>query len=82
METTMNKLKVYKNEVFEEKIEKDIELIARYIADTSPFDNLKITDEFDNLILSTIGFYLDYVYDVQFRNRLVNVLVPMQMSSE
>ncbi len=82
METTMNKLKVYKNEVFEEKIEKDIELIARYVADTSPFDNLKITDEFDNLILSTIGFYLDYVYDVQFRNRLVNVLVPMQMSSE
>lgn len=78
----MNKLKVYKNEVFEEKIEKDIELIARYVADTSPFDNLKITDEFDNLILSTIGFYLDYVYDVQFRNRLVNVLVPMQMSSE
>ena len=51
METTMNKLKVYKNEVFEEKIEKDIELIARYVADTSPFDNLKITDEFDNLIL-------------------------------
>lgn len=82
METTMNKLKVYKNEVFEEKIEKDIELIARYVADTSPFDNLKITDEFDNLILSTIGFYLGYVYDVQFRNRLVNVLVPMQMSSE
>lgn len=78
----MNKLKVYKNEVFEEKIEKDIELIAKYVADTSPFDNLKITDEFDNLILSTIGFYLDYVYDVQFRNRLVNVLVPMQMSSE
>ncbi|GAA4057843.1 hypothetical protein [Amphibacillus indicireducens] len=82
METTTNKLKVYKNEVFEEKIEKDIELIARYVADTSPFDNLKITDEFDNLILSTIGFCLDYVYDVQFRNRLVNVLVPMQMSSE
>lgn len=78
----MNKLKVYRNEVFEEKIEKDIELIARYVADTSPFDNLKITDEFDNLILSTIGCYLDYVYDVQFRNRLVNVLVPMQMSSE
>ena len=78
----MNKLKIYKNEVFEEKIENDIELIARYIADTSPFDNLKITDEFDNLILSTIGFYLDYVYDVQFRNRLVNILVPMQMSSE
>ena len=78
----MNKLKIYKNEVFEEKIEKDIELIARYVADTSPFDNLKITDGFDNLILSTIGFYLDYVYDVQFRNRLANVLVPMQMSSE
>ena len=37
----------------------EIELIARYVADTSPFDNLKITDEFDNLILSTIGFYLD-----------------------
>lgn len=82
METSLNKLRVYKNDRFEEKIENDIEVIARYVADTSPFDKLKITDEFDNLILSTIGFYLDYVYDVQFRNRLVNVLVPMQMSSE
>jgi hypothetical protein len=82
METTLNKLKVYKNNIFEEKIENDIEVIARYVVDTSPFDNLKITDEFDNLILSTIGFYLDYVYERKFRNRLVNVLVPMQMSSE
>lgn len=82
MEKRLNELKVYKNNVFAEKIENDIEVIARYIADTSPMDRLKITDEFDNLILSTIGFYLDYVYDVQFRNHLVNVLVPMQMSSE
>ncbi len=41
-----------------------------------------MTDEFDNLILTTIGFYLDYVYDRGFRNQLVNILVPMQMSSE
>jgi len=82
METSLNKLRVYKNDKFEEKIENDIEVIARYVADTSPFDKLKITDEFDNLILTTIGFYLDYVYDRGFRNQLVNVLVPMQMSSE
>ena len=29
METTMNKLKVYKNEVFEEKIEKDEKTACR-----------------------------------------------------
>lgn len=82
METSLNELRVYRNNRFERKIDNEIEVIARYIADTSPMDKLKITDEFDNLILSTIGFYLDYVYDIQFRNRLVNVLVPMQMSSE
>lgn len=82
METSLNKLRVYKNDRFEERIENDIEVIARYIADTSPFNTLKMTDEFDNLILTTIGFYLDYVYDRSFRNQLVNILVPMQMSSE
>jgi len=81
METGLNKLKVYKNNIFE-KNENDIEVIARYVADTSSFDNLKITDELDNLILTTIGFYLDYVYERKFRNQLVNVLIPMQMSSE
>lgn len=82
MEKSLNKLRVYRNNIFEEKIENDFEIIAKYIVDTSPFDTLKITDEFDNLILTTIGFYLDYVYDRNFRNQLVNVLVPMQMSSE
>jgi len=82
METSLNKLRVYRNNIFEDKIENDIEVIARYVADTQPFDTLKITDEFDNLILTTIGFYLDYVYDRKFRNQLVNVLVPMQMSIE
>src|SRR5699024_1633353 len=109
METSLNKLREYKNDRIEEKIENDIEVIARYIADTSPFntlkkkdeyynmiltvidiyiantstfDKLKMTDEFDNLILTSICFYLDYVYDRGFRNQLVNILVPMQMSSE
>ena len=82
MEKSLNKLRVYRNGIFEEKIENDFEIIAKYIVDTSPLDTLKMTDEFDNLILTTIGFYLDYVYDRSFRNQLVNILVPMQMSSE
>lgn len=41
METSLNKLRVYKNDRFEDKIENDIELTARYIADTSPFNTLK-----------------------------------------
>ena len=60
METSLNKLRVYKNDRFEEKIENDIEVIARYVADTSPFDKLKITDEFDNLILTNRIFLINH----------------------
>lgn len=80
--TEIENLNVYLNNEFVGKIENDIEIIAQLVASATPYDNYKIVDFFDELVLSTIGCFLGTVKDMTFRNRLMNVLVPLQMGGE
>lgn len=75
-------LNVYLNEQFVGKIENKIETIANLVASATPYENYKIVDCFDVLVLSTIGCFLDTVKDKSFRNELMNILVPLQMGGE
>ena len=40
MEKSLNKLRVYRNGIFEERLENAYEIVAKYRADTIPFDTL------------------------------------------
>lgn len=73
---------VYINEQFVGKIENNIEVIANLVAGASPYENYKLVDCFDLLILSTIGCFLDTVKNKSFRNQLMIELVPLQMGGE
>lgn len=80
--TEKQTIDVYINKQFIGKIENKIEVIANLVAGASPYDNYKLVDCFDVLVLTTIGCFLDTVKDKSFRNELMNVLVPLQMGGE
>lgn len=55
-------------------MEGTLENIAHLIGGASPYDNYKIVDEFDNLIASSTGFYLDQVPNQEW---LAKELLPL-----
>ena len=56
--------------------------VAKYICREGLYSDLKIITESDQLLANTIGIYLDKVYDIEYRDELVKVLVPMQHEVE
>jgi len=75
----MNKAFVYDNQGFVKEIENSTEAIATTVANANMFDNLTITDNFDNLILTTIGSFLDKVPNQEWLvNELLPILIPKQ----
>lgn len=56
--------------------------LVHYIAGTPPVENLTITDEFDNLIISTIGNFLDRVTDKDLLCKLQSELIPLQLGEK
>lgn len=80
--TEIEILDVYLNNELVGKIENEVETIANLVAGATPYDNYKLIDCFDVLILSTIGYFLDSVKDESFRKELMPLLVPLQMGGE
>lgn len=76
----MNKVRVYNHNEFVKEINSDTNSIAKEIASQSPFAELKITDEYDNLILTTKGFFLDDVPNqIWLKNELMPALSNLQI---
>lgn len=76
----MNKVLVYNHNEFVKEINSDTNSIAKEIASQSPFAELKMTDEYDNLILTTKGFFLDDVPNqIWLKNELMPALSNLQI---
>lgn len=66
--------------IFLKEINSDTNSIAKEIASQSPFTELKMTDEYDNLILTTKGFFLDDVPNqIWLKNELIPALSNLQI---
>ncbi|OJF96193.1 hypothetical protein [Alkalibacterium sp. 20] len=75
-------LNVYKNGVFVGKIEEQTKIIANLVASVSPIDKLTLVNAFDEIVLTTIGYFLDSVPDKIWLQELSTFLVPMQMGED
>lgn len=77
----MDIYKVYSNvEGYQGELTSLIDLV-HYIAATPPNENLTITDIFDNLILTTYGFFLNNVPDKQLVTKIQPQLIELQMGN-
>ena len=54
--------------------------VAEYICKEGLHSDLKIVTELDQLLVNTMGIYLDKVYDMEYRDELMKVLAPMQQN--
>ncbi len=59
-----------------------IEEVAKYICEKGKYEDLKIVTELDRPLLSTMGIFLDKVFDMEYREELLKVLIPMQQNLE
>lgn len=56
----------------------DIEEVAEFICEEGMSGDVEIITTDGELFITTFGIYLDRVKDIDYRNELVKVLVPMQ----
>lgn len=75
-------LKVYKNGVFIGEIQKDTEIIANLVGSAYPDENLTLVNSLDEVVLTTIGDFLDSVPDKKWLNELTSYLIPIQMGED
>lgn len=75
-------LKVYANGVFVGEIEEQTKIIANLVASASPIDKLTLVNSLDETVLTTIGYFLDFVPDKTWLQELSTFLVPMQMGED
>ena len=60
--------------------ERTEENILDYVASRAPFDSVKLVEQAsDNLILTTTGYFLDYVPDQNWLEDIRNRLISKQM---
>ena len=59
----------------------DIENIASFVARCSPLAKVTVTDIFDDMILTTMGNFLDKIYDLEYREKLLEKLYPLQIGA-
>lgn len=57
-----------------------IKEVAKFICNKGMYGDLKIVTALDQPLLSTMGVFLDQVFDVQYREELLEVLIPMQQN--
>lgn len=76
-------IKVYdiENNKYIGKFPGTLENIANFVASLD-FSAKLVDESTDNLVLTTIGNFLDEVPNQKFRNQLVNLLIPKQMSMD
>ena len=55
----------------------DADVISRFICQF-PMNDKVITDEYDELLCSTIGIFLDRVPDRKFRDGILRTIIPYQ----
>lgn len=53
--------------------------VADFICVHGQYDDLKIVQEDGSFFLNTIGIYIDKIADMEYREELLKILVPMQM---
>ena len=56
--------------------------VAKYICKNGLYGDLIITKESNELLISTFGVFLDKVYDMEYRDELLKVMIPMQHEVE
>lgn len=66
----------YENDVQEEL--HDVNEVANFIMKRGVNTDVTITTPFDNLLLNTYGIYINHITDMEYREELLKVLVPMQ----
>lgn len=59
-------------------ISDDIENVAAFIAGNK-HDNFIITRVNDEFVMNTLTGYIDRIYDQEYLNKLLKVLIPMQI---
>lgn len=52
--------------------------VAEFICDAGNYGDVSITDENGVLLLNTFGIYIDKIVDLDYREELLKVLIPMQ----
>ena len=53
--------------------------VAEFICAQGMYGDLAITKEDGTPFLTTFGIYIDRIFDMEYREELLKVLVPMQM---
>lgn len=72
-------LDVYINERFAGRIADSTAAIAHLVADALPSEKVKVVNRQDQLVLTTMGCFLDHVPDQQWlRESLLPELIPLQ----
>ena len=56
-----------------------IRQVAEFICIQGMYGDLAITKEDGTPFLTTFGIYIDRIFDMEYREELLKVLVPMQM---
>lgn len=74
---------VYIHGIYKGKIKADTETIAHIVAGALPYENYAIVKEFNKLVLTTFGNFLNNVPDQEWLKReLLPILIPLQMGQE
>lgn len=53
--------------------------VADFICIHGQFGNLKITQKDGSFFLNTFGIHIDKIADMEYREELLKILIPMQM---
>lgn len=56
--------------------------VAKIICTEGLKNDLTITTPFDTLLLNTFGNFINQITDMEYREELMKVLIPMQMNLE
>ena len=56
----------------------NVEEVAEFICNNGIHGNLLIVTEYDTPFISTIGIYIDKIADMEYREELLKILIPMQ----
>lgn len=56
--------------------------VAEFIVTEGMYGDVYICSEDLSLVITTIGFYLDKISDMDYRVELLEVLIPMQKEAE
>lgn len=82
-EEKLEVVSVYIHGIYKGKIKADTETIAHVVAGALPYENYAIVKEFNKLVLTTFGSFLNNVPDQEWLKReLLPILMPLQMGQE